>query len=80
MKGKVEPDGREVWSLLQCWTDRVPLLGEDAQVYAAIVAMRIPVAKMYSTMHHVPTRGTTKHLWLLGPFASMCDTVKSLPT
>ena len=51
MKGKIEPDGEETWSLLQCWTDLVPLLGVAAQVHAAIVTMHMLVAKMYSTMH-----------------------------
>ena len=43
MKGKVEPDSEETWSLLQFWIDLLPLLGGDAQVHAAIVAMHIPL-------------------------------------
>ena len=37
MKGKAEPDGEETWSLLQCWTDLVPLLRGDAHTHVAML-------------------------------------------
>ena len=50
MKGKAESDSEEIWFLMQCWTDLVPMLDGGAQVHAAIVVMHIGIG-MHRQFH-----------------------------
>ena len=50
-EGKAGPEREETWYLFQCWTDLVRLLEVDAQVYAAIVGMHIPLLGTPSCPH-----------------------------